>query len=391
MAKIIRGSVLLSLIFLVILVLLIVLMLGGCCVNQPEDNSEQANYTTIDTEPLAVTVPLSNEAVQCFSFIHNRLTSPLGGIYTNYQNNSQTADLSSGHEILSESMGLQLEYARLIGDQQLFNQTTDYIEKNLLVNDILLWRIVEGAAPITDVSATIDDLRIYETLAQAQKLWSLNASGLKLSETLENQLPSRGFQSNYLVNYYGASSPTQDNRVEMAYLNLSAITALAQAEPKMTDALETNKKLLLGSFISETLPLYHKSYNPQRAVYEDADGKINILDSLMVMLNMAKMGIYSPKSLDWLEEKVVSGTLYSYYDPSTGEALDQQESSAAYGLAAQIGAALSNDFLTGNALTQLKIHQNTDQQSPFYGGFAYNGNAYSYDNLQALLGLVYNQ
>lgn len=359
--------------------------------NQPEDNSELANYTTIETEPLAVSAPLSNQALQCFSFIHNELTSPLGGIYTNYQNNIQTADLSTGHEILSESMGLQLEYARLTEDEKLFNQTADYIEKNLLVNDILLWRIAEGTAPITDVSATIDDLRIYETLSQAKKRWSLNDSGKKLSETLESQLPTRGFQSNYLVSYYGASSPTQDNSVEMAYLNLSAITALAQAEPKMTDALETNKKLLLGSFISETLPLYHKSYNPQKSVYEDADGKINILDSLMVMLNMAKIGIYSPKSLDWLEEKVVSGTLYSYYDPNTGEALDQQESSAAYGLAAQIGAALGNDFLTGNALTQLKSHQNTDKLSTFYGGFAYNGDAYSYDNLQALLGLIYNQ
>lgn len=373
-----------------VLLVLIVLSMGGCCANQPEDNSELANYTTSDLHTLAVATPLSNEAGLCFSFIQNKLSSPLGGIYTNYQNNTQTTDLSTGHEILSESMGLQLEYAWLTKDQQLFNQTADYIEKNLLVSDILLWRIVEEEAPITDVSATIDDLRIYETLAQAQKLWPLNDSGKKLFETLESQLPSRGFHANYLVSYYGAASPTQDNSVEMAYLNLSAISTLAQAEPQITDALEVNKKLLLGSFISETLPLYHKTYNPQKGIYEDADGKINILDSLMVMLNMARLGIYSSKSLDWLEEKVVSGTLYSYYDSSTGEALDKQESSAAYGLAAQIGAALGNDFLTGNALTQLKSHQNTDKQSTFYGGFAYNGNAYSYDNLQALLGLVYH-
>ena len=111
----------------------------------------------------------------------------------------------------------------------------------------------------------------------------------------------------------------------------------------------------------------------------------------MVMLNLAHVGIYSQQSIDWLEERTASGTLYSYYDSQTGATLDTQESSAAYGLAAQIGAALGNEFLTGNALTQLKKHQNSDPLSPLYGGFGYNNNAYSYDNLQALLGLVYNK
>ncbi len=356
-----------------------------------EDTTKMANYTPLESAPLAPITPLSRETLNCQGFIRNQLTSADGGIYTNYQRTAQTGELSAGHEILSESMGLLLEYARLTGDQQLFNETTDYILNHLILDDILLWRIVENSDPITDVSATIDDLRIYQTLAMAKEQWPLNDSGAKIFDTLENQLPTRGFQSGYLVNYYSAASPTQDKTMEVAYINLSAIQTLAAAKPEITAAVETNQQILLGSFIGETLPLYHKSYDPQKRTFTDADGKINILDSLMVIKNLAQAGIYSPQSIDWLEEKTASGTLYSYYDPHTGAALDTQESSAAYGIAAQIGAVLGNEFLTGNALTQLKKHQNADSQSPFYGGFGYNNNAYSYDNLQALLGLVYNK
>jgi hypothetical protein len=369
----------------------LIVVIWGSFFPRPEDTTKLADYTACESAPLTPISPLSRETLNCQAFIHNQLTSPDGGIYTNYQNTAQTGDLSTGHEVLSESMGLLLEYARLTGDQQLFHETTDYIQDHLIFDDILLWRIVENSDPITDVSATIDDLRIYQTLILAQKQWPLNDSATKILETLENQLPIRGFQSDYLVSYYSATSPTQDKTVEVAYINLSALQTLAAAKPDIATAVTTNQQILLGSFIGENLPLHHKSYDPQKGSYTDADGKINILDSLMVIQNLAQAGIYSPQSIDWLEEKIASGTLYSYYDPLSGAALDTQESSAAYGIAAQIGAMLGNEFLTGNALTQLKKHQNIDTLSPFYGGFGYNNNAYSYDNLQALLGLVYNK
>lgn len=378
-----------SFIFVVLTGLIVLLWVN--LLPHTEDTTKMADYTTQASEALIPVDPLSREALDCQAFVNNHLTSPYGGIYTNYQSTAQTGDLSAGHEVLSESMGLLLEYARLTGDQKLFNDTANYIKNYLMVDDILLWRIVENSDPITDVSATIDDLRIYQTLALAKKQWPHNDAAAEIFKTLENQLPLKGFQSGYLVNYYSNASPTQDKTVELAYINLSAIKTLATAKPEMASAVTTNQEILLGSFISESLPLYHKSYDPSKRIYTDADGKINILDSLMVMLNLAHVGIYSQQSIDWLEERTASGTLYSYYDSQTGATLDTQESSAAYGLAAQIGAALGNEFLTGNALSQLKKHQNSDPLSPLYGGFGYNNNAYSYDNLQALLGLVYNK
>ncbi|MEA4805949.1 hypothetical protein [Acetobacterium wieringae] len=379
----------LSFVFIVLAGLIV--LLWGNFLPHTEDMTKMADYTTLVSESLVPVDPLSREALDCQAFIHDHLTSPYGGIYTNYQSTAQTGDLSAGHEVLSESMGLLLEFARLTGDQKLFNDTTNYILSHLMVDDILLWRIVENSDPITDVSATIDDLRIYQTLALAKNQWPQNDAAAEIFDTLENQLPSKGFQSGYLVNYYSSANPTQEKIVEVAYINLAAIQTLAAAKPEVASAVTINQEILLGSFIGETLPLYHKSYDPFKKKYSDADGKINILDSLMAMLNLAQAGIYSQQSVEWLEERTASGTLYSYYDPQTGAALDAQESSAAYGLAAQIGAALGNEFLTGNALSQLKKHQNSDPLSPLYGGFGYNNNAYSYDNLQALLGLVYNK
>ena len=381
----------LKLFFIFILLAGLIVTSWGCSPKKNEDNSEMAAYQTLASAPLTPVAPLSRQTLDCQAFIDNQLTSAYGGIYTNYQNTAQTGELSTGHEILSESMGLLLEYARLTGDQHLFDQTADYIHDYLLIDNILLWRILEKSDPITDVSATIDDLRIYQTLTLAKQQWPLNDSGNEIFEILENQLPTKGFHNSYLVNYYSSARPTEDKTVEIAYINLAAIKSLAATKTELSAAVETNRQLLLGSFISETLPLYHKSYDPQKGSYSNTDGKINILDSLMVMQNLAEAGVYSPQSIAWLEEQTLSGTLYSYYDPDTGIALDNQESSAAYGIAAQIGAALGNEFLTSNALTQLKKHQVTVQHDPFYGGFGYNNNAYSYDNLQALLGLVYNQ
>ncbi|KNZ42950.1 hypothetical protein [Acetobacterium bakii] len=366
------------------------LLVGGCVPGNPEPRIPE-KYETSANKPLSVITPASPAVLQCHSFISEELTSPLGGVYTNLLISDDISELSTGHEILSESMGLLLEYARLTDDDSLFNATTDYILNHFIDNDILLWRIVENGSPITDVSATIDDLRIYQTLYLKKSQGPLNESGKLLLETLETQLSSRGFHANYLVDYYGNANPTTVTTVETAYINLESLASLAQEIPELREAFKTNEKILLGSFISEELPLYHKTYNIKNASYEDLDNSINILDSLMVMLNLAQAGMYSTASIEWLEEKTVSGTLYSYYDPDSGEALDTQTSSAAYGLAAQIGAALGNEFLTDNALNQLKKHQNTDQQSKLYGGFGYDDNAYSYDNLQALLGLLYNK
>ncbi|WP_423055465.1 hypothetical protein [Acetobacterium carbinolicum] len=382
----------LRLFFILVVLVALIVAIWGCYPYPSEDNTKMADYKTLESAPLSPVVsPLSPQTLACQTFIDNQLTSPQGGIYTNYQSTSQIENLSTGHEILSESMGLLLEYARLTENQPLFDETADYIQTHLIIDAILLWRIVENGDLITDVSATIDDLRIYQTLTQAKKKWPLNDSATKIFETLESQLPTKGFQNGYLVNYYSAGSPTEDKTVEVAYLNLAAIQTLAAARPETAEAVEINQQILLGSFISETLPLYYKSYDPQKGTYRNTGGKVNILDSLMVMQNLAEVGLYSPQSLYWLEEKIISGTLYSNYDPQTGAALDTQESSAAYGIAAQIGAVLGNDRLTEHALIQLKKHQNADQTSPFYGGFGYNDNAYSYDNLQALLGLVYNK
>lgn len=379
--------------FIILLFLMVILVsLSGCWrSSESVEISKLADYKTITTTPLPPSPSLSREALDCLAFIDQQLTSPAGGIYTNYQITTQTDDLSTGHEILSESMGLLLEYARLTGDEKRFSQTADYIQNFLMTDDILMWRILENGDALTDVSATIDDLRIYQTLALASQERPLDDASQKIFELLEKQLPTKAFQANYLVNYYSSSNPTADKTLEVAYIDLAALKTLTAAKPETAPALETNKQVLLESFISETLPLYHKSYDPQKKTYGDPDGKINILDSLMAMQQLAEIGIYSPLSLDWLEEKTVSGTLYSYYDVQTGEALDNQSSSAAYGITAQIGAALGNEFLTANAISQLKKHQNQNHSSPFYGGFGYHDNAYSYDNLQALLGLIYSQ
>jgi hypothetical protein len=374
----------------IVLLIIILTCFLCCCFYSPSKPIEKIDPSISNKPSLEITDPLSKESQDCLLFINSNLSSSSGGIYTNYQNTDTVSDLSTGHEVLSESMGLLLDYAYLTSNEALFNSTSDYIFNNLMVDTIILWRIKEGDSPITDVSSTIDDLRIYDILIASQEKWPLNRSSEELIINLEDQLSTNIHDSKTIPSYYNNDQYSQENRVEMAYINLHALNTLSTIQPKLTPIISNNKTLLLNSYINNTLPLYHKYYIIDSKTYEDNDGKINTLDSLMVMLNLAKTNLYLPTSINWLKDKTSTGTLYSTYDTTSGEALDQQESSASYGIAIQIGVALGDKALCETALNQLKMIQNKDSTSPLYGSFGYHNNAYSYDNLHGLIGLIYN-
>lgn len=373
-----------------LLSLLFVVFIFSSCTKKQPSTSFTDHYLRVEST-IPVSENITSSETLCYDFIKNKLTSPQGGIYTNLKDTSKTADLAQGHEILSESMGLLLEFAILRKDPVLYNNTSRYIFENMVVDDILLWRIDEDIPPITDVSATIDDLRIYQALLDGKALWPQTDTEVKLLQSIETQLVNKGFNDGYLVSYYSSAKTPWNSLVELPYLNLVALDDLAKSYPDLSKNRDLNKTLLFESYIGDSFPMYHKTYNVKTQSYESPEDKINILDSLMSMLNLAKAGYYHPDSLQWLLDKLDYGELYTYYNIHTGEALTHDTSAAAYGISAQIGSALENEDLLNSALYQLKKIQNKDPQSSIYGGFGYNDNAYSYDNLHGLLGLIYEK
>ena len=149
-------------------------------------------------------------------FINEKLMDEYGGIYTNYNNISTEGDLTKGHDILSESQGMMLNYCLYKNDQEKFNDSFKYIKENMfLKNGLISWRIENNKS--SDVSATIDDLRIARALIiGAEEFDNLRYRyyGIKISNGIYKNL----IQENRLIDFhdgYGKSNVTT-----LCYLDL---------------------------------------------------------------------------------------------------------------------------------------------------------------------------
>ena len=100
----------------------------------------------------------------CFDFLENKMVTQQGGIRTNYLDTVHNADLATGAEVLSESMGLIMLYADGIQDEALFKRSMDFVEDYLDTGNTISYRY--GKSPYY-VNAFIDDIRIIRALILA--------------------------------------------------------------------------------------------------------------------------------------------------------------------------------------------------------------------------------
>ncbi|MGL5244441.1 MAG: glycosyl hydrolase family 8, partial [Sarcina sp.] len=105
-----------------------------------------------------------------YDFINTALTKEGIGIYTNYLNNESDGDITKGHYVLSESEGLMMLYAVNSGNKDLFDKNYNIVKNKMkLDNGLISWRVNENEK--SEVSATIDELRIIKALIFAYDRW----------------------------------------------------------------------------------------------------------------------------------------------------------------------------------------------------------------------------
>lgn len=103
----------------------------------------------------------------CYGFVHSSLLAHNGGVYTNYLETADVSQDATGHEYLSESSGLVMLYDVLTDQQEHFEQELLFLERTMKnAWGLYRWRALEGQS-LTDVAATIDDLRIIRALMAA--------------------------------------------------------------------------------------------------------------------------------------------------------------------------------------------------------------------------------
>ncbi|EEH98787.1 glycosyl hydrolase family 8 [Clostridium tertium] len=315
-------------------------------------------------------------------FINEKLMDEYGGIYTNYNNISTEGDLTKGHDILSESQGMMLNYCLYKNDQEKFNDSFKYIKENMfLKNGLISWRIENNKS--SDVSATIDDLRIARALIiGAEEFDNLKYRyyGIKISNGIYKNL----IQENRLIDFhdgYGKSNVTT-----LCYLDLYALKLFSLFDDKWNDVYTKSLEIINNGYISDELPLYRKYYDGNIEIFDNEEN-IDTLLSILVILNKAEVNEDISKSVDWIKERLkYIGYISTSYNINT---LDESkiESTSIYANIAQIAKVINDEELYNMAINKMKNFQVINEKSNIYGSF---GNektedVYSYDNLNALL------
>lgn len=328
-------------------------------------------------------VIVSNEEEILNNFIKNKLLNENGGIYTNYLDSKNEKDITKGHAVLSESQGIMLLYDVQKDNKEEFDYILNYVKQNMLLDSKLVsWRINESEK--SNVSATIDDLRIIKALFMASERWD-DISYRKLAINISKGIRSELLNKNTLVDFNDHINKSETTT--LCYLDLPTLNMLANIDYISWKKIYNQSLSIINSgYISDSIPLYAKAYNNSEKSYNEDD--IETLLSMIVILNKAEVGEDINKSVQWIKNELKENKkIVTKYSISTGEPLSDIESTAIYCIIVQIGSKIKDEKLEVMAMDKVKSFQIKNEKSQIYGGYGSEdgSDVYSYDNLNALL------
>ncbi len=315
-------------------------------------------------------------------FITECLSSPTGGIYTNYLDTSHSNNnLASGHEILSESIGLMMTYYLLRDDLDNFDRLHLYINDVFKRPDGLYkWRIHESKNLFEQSNASVDDLRIARAYYLGAEKWK---QGVYFKEAVEisNALLSHSTLGSYLSN-----CRDETEKVYLSYLDLQTMFYLSEIDQAWETIGKNSLMIIEGGYLGDNFPFYAQAYDYEHEVYLPSE-EVNMIDALLVVLYLSETGNVKDVTIRWLEQELTKGVIYGRYMEGKPSGNILFESTAVYALVSMIGLNMGNHFLINGAMNRMMLYQVDDQDSPCRGGFGVIDRMefYSYDQLMALL------
>lgn len=312
-----------------------------------------------------------------------------GHFLTNYKSNinESKSELAVGHDSLSESSGLWLRYLALKGSKDEYDQFYKKTKKIFFKNGQFSYRL-NANGKLSPVNASIDDIRIMESLIEAANRFKKPQYLEELKQLLYT-FEKQSLQGKVLVDFYDTKTGEAAHTVSLYYLSMKTLGYLYQIMDIPKKYLQYQYDILQNGYLSDTFPFYRAQYDYKKEKYVEKD-KINVIESLLSILYLAEIGKAKPESIQYIKERVTTGTLYNAYTPE-GEVVDKNQSAASYAIVAMIAKEIKDDFLYDQSMKILKNYQIMNPKSPIYGGI---GNpttldVFSYNNLMALLAYCY--
>lgn len=314
-------------------------------------------------------------------FIKQKLLTK-NGLYTSTVNQGSQASLASGHDMLSESVGMWLQY--LNADKQPREFRTFYSQAKKVFNQgpQFSYRYNPTTHKQYPVNATLDDLRIIKALVVYDAINHTNRYQ-KESATRFKALASHCIVGGQLVDYYDVNQDQAAKKGSLAYFDLQTLRYFENATDKGKDRYQKQLRVVQNGYLGDVFPLYHASYNWQTKQYS-ADN-LNTSEALEVLLHLAEVGKLKSASKNWLVFQVNKRALKNGYR-ITGEVANNGQSVANYALAAMIFATIGDRVHYQTAMQLVWKEQIRDKQSPIFGALSNQQAqiAYSFNNLTAL-------
>lgn len=323
---------------------------------------------------------------QLARFIREQLSGP-DGVRTNYIDTEQNKEQATGHEILSESASLLLRYQALSHNREGFAASWEQAKRVFDRERLFSYRYSPKRSKQYPLNAAVDDLRMIRALYEAGETF-----GDKAFTDQADQYGLRFAKYNIpdgeMRDFYDETYAKANSFVTLCYIDLKTLGRLPLPAKEHSAMLNKMQKIVANGYISDLFPFYQTRYNYQSKSYES--DSIHTVESLLTILSLAEAGQAPKASLAYIKREVQDGALFGAYSLD-GKPLNDIQSTAVYALAAMIGSEARDRELYDAAILRMQAFRIEDSTSPLYGGFGDTGSgqAYSFDNLMALLAYRY--
>ncbi|WP_167833861.1 glycosyl hydrolase family 8 [Mesobacillus selenatarsenatis] len=319
-------------------------------------------------------------------FVKRWLTNHNGTLST-YVNESavQDADLVSGREALSESLGFMMQYAIEREDLNLFKKQYSILTRYFMNDEgFIHWKTIENGTPNVTTNATVDDLRIIKCLIDAYELWG-NQEFVNAGEKIYLQMELNTKVKNLLADYYDYQTNSKSDTVTIAYIDTEALAKID--EYGFSDEKVFQEMMRVLSNTPSRYGFFAKAYNVEQESYF-FDNEVNMIDQLLIAINRSKIGQQNEEFLGLLKKKFIrDGKIFGRYFRGSSEPAVTYESPALYALA--ILLLLENgdhDFALSLYNRMIKFKEE-NPLSRHYGGYSVNkdNDTHIFDNLLPML------
>lgn len=290
-------------------------------------------------------------------------------------------DSASGHESLSEALGLWLQYAVEKQDRSLFEQNYTLLTKYFLSKEgLIYWKLSPSGAAHVTTNALVDDLRIIQALFAAEQLWG-NAEWKAMANKIGGYIAAHLVKRSTLVDFYDSKYRNSPDTLTLSYLNVPVITKLSKQRILPDEITATIRQL------SDRLPndgvFWPKQYHTATLRFH-YDNSVNLIDQLLISLQLLEIGRPSDGFYTFIKNEFTrSGVIYGSYDRSSRIANKRYESPAVYGLVILYSLQVNDTPFAAAVYKRMKHFQ--QQSGTYAGGYVSQHNTHIFDNLYPML------